>query len=132
MLRKMIVAGNKGRNVRRSGPLAAVRPNSVFSPPAQAGPEREPLSREFLRLLFRLLLGAGVVVLIASQILRWRVSRETAELERLIAAQTAIRQEHARLVAQRDELASKARIVAFAAAKLGLHLPTKEQEHRLD
>lgn len=128
----MIVAGNKGRNVRRSGPLSAVRPNSVFSPPAQAGPEREPLSSEFLRLLFRLLLGAGLAVLAASQLLRWQCSREDAELERLVAAQSEIRKEHARLAAQRDELASKARIVAFAAAKLGLHLPTKEQEHRLD
>ncbi|MGX9726773.1 MAG: cell division protein FtsL [Candidatus Electronema sp. VV] len=129
----MMVAGNKGRNVRREAPRpAAAKPNSVFSSPAQPGPSREPLSSDFLRLLFRLLLGAGVAVLIASQFLRWRVSQETAELERLMAAQTEIRQEHTRLVAQRDELASKARIVAFAAAKLGLHLPTKEQEHRLD
>uniref|UniRef100_UPI0040562CEF hypothetical protein n=1 Tax=Candidatus Electronema sp. TaxID=2698783 RepID=UPI0040562CEF len=131
----MMVAGNKGRNVRREAPRpAAAKPNSGFgfNGPAQTGPSREPLSSDFLRLLFRLLLAAGVAVLIVSQLLSWRVSRKTAELERLIAAQTEIRQEHARLAAQRDELASKARIVASAAVKLGLHLPAEEQEHRLD
>lgn len=129
----MMVTGGKGRNVRRDAPRPPVKPTSGFSSPAvQPGPSREPLSDEFLHLLFRLLLGIGVAVLIASQMLRWRVSRESAELERLLAAQTEIRQEHARLVAQQDELASKARIVASAAVRLGLHLPTKEQEHRLD
>lgn len=128
----MIVAGSKGRNVRREAPRRPAPPTSGFSKPVLPDPSREPLSSDFLRLLFRLLLGAGITMLIASQILHWRVSRQRAELERLAAAQAEIKQDYARLTAQRDELASKARIVASAAAKLGLHLPTKEQEHRLD
>ncbi len=128
----MMVAGGKGRNVRREMPRPPVKVNIGLNEPVQSSPSREPLSEDFLRLLFRLLLGIGIAVLIASQILRWLVSQETAELERLAATQAEIRQEHVRLTAQRDELTSKARIVASAAAKLGLHLPTKEQEHRLD
>lgn len=92
---------------------------------------REQLSSEFFRLLFRLLAGIGLVLLVLSQLLHWRISQARAELERLAAVNADVRREHARLTAQRDELASKPRIAAAAAVRLGLQLPEKEQEHRL-
>uniref|UniRef100_UPI004056300C hypothetical protein n=1 Tax=Candidatus Electronema sp. TaxID=2698783 RepID=UPI004056300C len=98
--------------------------------PAQSS-GKDQLSPEFSRLLFRLLAGIGLVLLVLSQLLHWRISQARAELERLTAVNADVRREHARLIAQRDELASKPRIAAAAAVRLGLQLPDKEQEHRL-
>jgi cell division protein FtsL len=133
----MVVAGKKGQNTRREVRIRISRPistllsaNTVTA--SQSHGSREHISNDFLRLLTRLLLTAGIIVLVLSQLLHWRISKEIAELERVTTINADVRQEHAKLTTQRDELASKPRIVASAAAKLGLHLPTKEQEHQLD
>jgi cell division protein FtsL len=96
---------------------------------AQSG--REQLTPEFFSLLRRLLAGIAVIILALSQFLHWRVSQAQAGLERLAAVNADVRREHASLTAERDELASKPRIAAAAAVRLGLQLPQKEQEHRL-
>jgi cell division protein FtsL len=122
----MLVAGKKGQNVRREVRIRISRPTNPW-----VGGSKEPLSAELLRLVARLLAAAFLVVLFVSQLLHWRIDRETAELERLTAVNAELRREHTRLTAQRNELSSKPRIVAAAAVRLGLQLPTKEQEHRL-
>lgn len=123
----MVITSKKGQNVRRE-----VRIRIASPAPRQEHSGKEPLSEDFLRLTTRTLAAVFLVVLLTSQILHWLTSREMAELERLLAINADVRREHTRLTAQRDELASKPRITAAAAVRLGLQLPTKEQEHRLD
>jgi cell division protein FtsL len=123
----MVVTGKKGQNVRRE-----VRIRIASPAPRQEHSVNEPLSEDFLRLTARTLAVVFLIVLLTSQVLHWLTNRETAELERLLAINAEVRREYTRLTAQRDELASKPRITAAAAVRLGLQLPTKEQEHRLD
>lgn len=131
----MVVTGKKGQNIRREVRIRISKPTeaslTAINGTAKAS-NREQLSGDFFRLLARLLAAVGLIILVLTQLLHWRVAKEKTELERVATINATMRQEHAKLTAQRDELASKPRIVASAAAKLGLHLPTKEQEHRLD
>ncbi|WP_417910385.1 hypothetical protein [Candidatus Electronema sp. PJ] len=123
----MVVTGKRMQVIKHGVPIR------ISSPPSrQAGDSREPLSEDFLRLLIRLLAATFLVVLILGQFLHWRIGKETAELERLTTSNVDMRREHTRLTVQRNELASKPRVAAAAAVRLGLQLPTKEQKHRLD
>jgi cell division protein FtsL len=123
----MVVTGKKMQVIRHGVPIG------ISSPPSrQVGDSKEPLSEDFLRLLIRLLAATFLIVLILGLFLHWRISKETAELERLTAVHVDLRREHTHLTAQRNELASKPRIAAAAAVRLGLQFPTKAQKHRLD
>ncbi|WP_417915143.1 hypothetical protein [Candidatus Electronema sp. JM] len=121
----MLAVGKKGHNIRQE---VRIR---IASPPTRSSNGREEISAEFFRLLARLLAAIALATLLISLLLHWRIRQETAELERLTAVNAEVRRDHASLTAKRDELTSKPRVVAAAAVRLGLQLPTKEQEHQL-
>lgn len=121
----MRAAGKKEHNIRQE---VRIR---IASPPTRSSSGREEISAEFFRLLARLLAAIALATLLVSLLLHWRIRQETAELERLTAVNAEVRRDHARLTAKRDEMASKPRVVAAAVVRLGLQLPTKEQEHQL-
>lgn len=130
----MVVTGRKKQAIRQHGVRIRIsRPSS----PSFAGHNvarasgGEELSEDFLRLLVRSIAALLLVVLVLSLLLNWQIRQENAALERLAAIHASVKAEHERLTAKRNELMTEARIVK-AAARLGLSLPNKEQEHRLD
>jgi cell division protein FtsL len=129
----MIVTAKKGQKIQQGLRIRISRPSS----PAFTLPRQRPnssdgdLSERLYRLLFRSLFVLFVTVFILALLLRWSIQQEQVVLDELLTAQAQIRQEHAALMEERDQLRTRSRIAAAAAVRLGLYLPEKNQEHLL-
>ena len=89
------------------------------------------LSEDLLRLLVRLLTVISLCVFLLGNVLRWYIHEEQVLFDHLMVKRAELLAERDDLLARRDHLASESRIVAAATVRLGLHLPEKDQEHRL-
>jgi cell division protein FtsL len=129
----MVASGKKKQVIKHGARVRIARPST----PSFAGNDRardsysEELSEDFLRLLVRSLAALLLVFFSLSLVLNWRIRQENAVLEHLAEKHADVKAEHERLTAERSRLMNKARIIK-AAARLGLSLPEKDQEHRLD
>ena len=89
------------------------------------------LSEIFFHLLAKLLTALVLIAVLLACYIHWQISHEQAMLTQLAEQGAALQKEHATLLVRRNELMSKSRIAAAAAARLGLQFPEKEQVHRL-
>lgn len=129
----MIVTGKNKQVIRHGVRIRISQPSSPsFAAQSMAKANSgEQLSEDFLRLLVRSTAAMLLAFFVLSLLMNGQIRREQAVLEGLAADHARFSAEHERLTSRRNELMAEARIVK-AAAPLGLHLPTKEQEHRLD
>ena len=94
---------------------------------------RDPsrLSERFFHLLAKVLTIIVLIAMLLACYMHWQISHERAMCTQLAEQGAVLQKEHTSLLVHRNELMSKSRIAAAAAARLGLQFPEKEQVHRL-